>query len=138
MSIIQEAKLAIKLFVVFVVVAVIAMLTSCESPVGTRSGIWYNNNTEDIVRIKVTRHVSYDSLIVYKGENVWWRYPMLYSDSYYDEDKGMVIYEVYDTIEIAVPSGDSVVAYTKSIDSPEMNENRFKLVSDSVYVFLAY
>lgn len=125
---IKEIKATVQTVFAFMVISVLAFLTSCESPTKAIEG----TDTSTVASIYLTRHVSYDTVTVYKNGREWAGYQTLLNTSHFDEETMMMKHERHDTIQIEVPYSDSVTIGVHSLLGE--HKNTVKLVPDSVYI----
>lgn len=125
---IKEITSAFKVLVVFAIVSILALFTSCENPTRSIDGV----DGVSTVSIYLTNHVSYDTVTVLNNGKEWAVYEVLLNTSYFSEEDHMMHYERHDTVQISVPNRDEVTIVTHSM----MGEfqNVIQVVKDSVYI----
>ncbi len=131
MSIIKEAGYAIKIVLVFIGVAILSALTSCESPTRAMSV-----PIEPVISINLIRHVSYDTVTVMKNGAEWAMYEVFMHTSYKSDYDNTMYYERHDTISIDVPEGDSATIYTHFLG--DLYPNKIRVVRDSCYTLKTF
>ena len=126
MSVLREFSYAVKVALVFVGVALLSLITSCDSPTMAMSEM--RDNT---VSINIINHISYDTVTVMHEGVEWAMYEVFLKTSYFSEEDYTMHYERHDTISIDVPNTDAVTIYTHF--QGEMIPNAINVVADSCY-----